>query len=716
MRGQLTEFGTADLRFTVEEAAVFLKQTMGLELDETAVATLENRTEGWVAALQLAALSLRGSEDSGRFIADFGGSNRHVADYLLEEVLSRQPPDIQTFLQQTAILERFCGPLCDAVTGTDAADGQMSPSAAVLEQLEHSNLFLIPLDAHRRWYRYHHLFAGLLQDRLLRQAGQARANDLHRRASRWFAAEGLLEEAVHHAAQAQDYEEAARLIATIQSGQLWEQSNIGLLRKWGSVIPDAVYHKVPRAAMVVSAAEMITGDFQNLYHHLDLIANVESVRGEYLLFQAILVRNQGDYIKALHLAREAGEFLDENDVETRAMALMQMAVIMFEIGELSEARKTLLFAREILESKKSSGFNMILQLDQMVILFHLEQIDFEGARRVILEEIALAEKGRNRPSPVTGILLATLGDIYYEWNQLEKAAEYYAQSHQWAERTGISDIIIPTLLGEIKLLCQRGEMEAVRPKLRQFRSLTNQSRMDNIVNQTEMIIAFFYLRLGQLDKAVQWTNKSGLNIIDRPDYSRRYYYMRLIAIRLAEYRASGSQDQIPQLLGLLDHFITVSQQAGYQHTTVELLILRAMALDIARDHIAAVQNLQKAIDMAQPGRMVRLFIDYGPALAPLLAACKGDYARLLHEALLADMRIQGLETAESESSPPLDLTPREFDVLQAIIAGLSNKEIEEKLVISHNTVRTHIKNLYNKLDVTSRTQAIKKAHDLGLLP
>ena len=715
VRGQLTEIRADDLRFTIDEAAAFLQRTMGLRLDQSAIATLESRTEGWIAGLQLAALSLQGTDDAGRFIADFGGSNRHVADYLLEEVLHRQPPEMQDFLLHTSILSRFTASLCDAVRAKQPAANHGNADS-ILRRLDEANLFLIHLDAHRRWYRYHHLFAELLQDRLLQEQGQAQVNRLHLRAAQWFEGQGVPDEAVHHAIHGQDFDEAARLMATIPSERFWEQANIGLLTSWGQTIPDTALKQHPRAAILIAWAGMITNDFRHLDHLLELCAGAEAVRGEYALIQCILVRNQGDFIQALHLAREAGEFLAEDDFARRAAALMQMAINMFNLGELASAEQSLLQARNLLATNKVIDPNIHLQIIHMQAFFMIVRADYYQAAHLFQEGIALAEQNGAHTPPMIGIMLAGLGQVSYQWNELEQAAAYYAQARDWGDRTGISDITTPTLLGEIDLLCQAGDIESVQTHLQQLRSGLAQSQLQDAIAQIELVIATYQLRLKQLEPARRWANACGLSLTDQPTFVLHHRYLILAAVRLAECRASGQNDQVPQIQTLLEGLLQLVQTADYKHDVIEVLILLTLAHNLAGDKTAALNTLQQALALAEPGSLVRVFIDAGPELAPLLAECEGIYAHRLREAFERDLAIKTDQTADSvPTSPPLDLTPREYEVLQEIVAGLSNKEIEEKLVISRNTVRTHIKNLYSKLHVTSRTQAIKKARDLELV-
>ncbi|MFN2221660.1 MAG: LuxR C-terminal-related transcriptional regulator, partial [Candidatus Promineifilaceae bacterium] len=723
VRDQLTEIGAADLRFTSEEAAAFLSQTMGLALDETAVAALEERTEGWVAGLQLAALSLRGDGDSERFIAEFGGSDRHVADYLLEEVLYRQPEDVQRFLLQTSILERFCAALCDATVTADGrppgvAAGEIGPlvtigeSQQILEYLEANNLFLIPLDGQRRWHRYHHLFAELLQDRLARDYSQAQIDQLHLRASVWFAAQGLTEEAINHAIQGQDFDQAARLITTLPSDSLWDQGNASLLKHWQELIPTGSLLRHPRSLISIAAAHLITGNAPPVYKLLALCEGIESIYGEYALLKCTLVRNEGDFRQALHLAQEAGEFLPEKEQTMRAMALMQIVNNLLRLGDLAGAERAARQARALVDRSGEVSPNTHLQVIQLQGIVSLFRADFIGAQRLFHEGLVLAERMPGGTPPMVGMIHAELGRVHYEWNELTQAKAHFNEAQSWAERTGISDIRVAVVVGEIQLACQRGDAAAAEPYLLELAQFASHSRLQDMVSQAESLVALYRLRLGMLDEAIRWANASGLKLTDRPDPTQRLNYLVLTAVRLAEVRALGLQDSLTEMSTLLQHMFQQAAAGHYRHDMIELLVLQALVLDYGGNNAAARQALKNALDLAQPGSLVRTFLDAGPALAPLLAQMEGPYALSLYRAFRQEPRAQN---DDKSAAAMLNLTPREVEILQEIVAGLSNKEIEEKLVISRNTVRTHIKNLYSKLEVSSRTQAIKKARELQLL-
>ncbi|MCP4428651.1 MAG: hypothetical protein GY803_29545 [Chloroflexi bacterium] len=710
VRHQLTDIRAADLRFTTDEAMLFLQETMGLTLSETAVSQLESRTEGWVAGLQLAALSLRNSEDVDRFIEQFMGSERQVADYLLQEVLQQQPEPIQRFLLQTAVLERFNAKLCDYLL-------ERQNSQAILATLEQSNLFIIPLDNARTWYRYHHLFAQLLRYRLQRDGSETAVANLHRRAAHWYENQNLLEEAIAHAFQIPDYEEVARLIATIPLHYMYEDGGGIQIQEWVKRLPKTLMPVYPYVAALMAGAAMLNGKLQTTYEYLDLIEEDDTTQGYKNLYRSIMTRNEsGDHQQALLLARQALAAAGE-DKTLATLARGQIAVNYYNLGQLEETDQAIMEMRQSIRGDDNAALNMQLQAIELQTINAFAQGNLHRAERLCREGIDLATQGQQSRSPLIGIMYTNLGNVYYQWNEIAQTKHYVEKALDWAHRTGISDLFTYSAFIQCNLACLRGDKEALRAALKSFTAHFNVIRMERMYATVERLAAWYWLRIGELETAVRWANASGLTLDDDPAYHEFDAYQTLVAIRLAESRQSGNRRLLPQMLSMAEKLERLVVASRHVVGLIEALTLKALILDSQND-LTAVATVKKALNLAQPGNMLREFLDWGRPMRQLLAKTVSTHpafvGRLLRE-FDEEMGETAVSSTPTANSPAIQLTARENEVLQLIASGLANKQIEETLFISKNTVRTHIKNLYSKLGVKSRTQAIKQAQNLDLL-
>lgn len=710
VRGQLTEIRAADLRFTLAEAAQFLKETMGLSLTDTAVADLESRTEGWVAGLQLAALSLRKNQDAERFIAEFVGSERQVADYLLQEVLWQQADDIQQFLLDTAVLERFNAALCDALL-------EQENSQDILDELEQNNLFIIPLDHSRRWYRYHHLFAQLLRYRLERDWPKTAVAELHRRAHRWYHQHGLLEEAIAHAFQIPDHDAVAQLIETIPLHYLYEDGGGLRIRRWIKQLPQGLVSTRPYLAVMMTGAAMITGDVQTAYTYLDLFAGEKTLQAYEDLFRSILVRNEsGDHQQALRLAQQALAPDEEDEGILSSLAWQQMATNLFSLGRMEEADEAIDEMRRSIHGQGLAALNMRLHALEMQVRSAYIQGDLDKMSRLCRLGIDLATPDQKPGTPLIGVMFAWLGILHYQRNELQKAERYVKKALAWGRRSGISDLFTYSAGTWASLACRRGDRQALQAALALYTSHLRGDKLKRTRDEVAQISAWFWLKIGDLDTAVHWADRSGLTLDDDPAFPDFDAYYTLLAIRLAQDRQAGDQKRGTEMLVLIDKLKRHAQDAHSVISLVNTLILKALILDFLDDP-TAVTILADALDLARPGQMMRPFLDWGTPLQRLLQRTDSPH-RVYVERLTAAFAAEGvMATPEPATTgkPPIHLTPREDQILHLIAAGLSNKQIEEKLFITNNTVRTHIKNLYSKLQVKSRTQAIKRAGELNLL-
>ena len=705
VRGQLNEIRADDLRFTKDEAADFLRQTMGLQLDEPAITTLESRTEGWAAGLQLAALSLRDQRDAEQRIATFSGNDRHIADYLLTEVLYQQPPEIQHFLLHTAVLERMCASVCDALLNSGDAASHLQ-SQTVLERLETTNLFLIPLDNQRRWYRYHHLFADLLREKLLRDEGEAVIQQLHQRAATWYESQNLREEAVHHAFQAEDLDYAGRLVAETAVDSLWQQGGASLIQQWTKALPTPILQTYPRAAILAAAAYLIVGDIQMSANYLDMVADQPEVEAEWHLLEAVLMRNRGQVPQALEFAQFALDSLSPDEHNLRTFAQLQLVNNFLQLAELDEAEQVIQSIRRNFDQIDVGSQLQVLRMHGIIAAL---RANFKQASAIYHEGLNL-NTATNQP--MIGTLYNGLGFLHFQKHEFELAANYYEQAMYWSQRTGITDILLDAHLGQAELACWHGDGQQALDIMTQFQQFAQRSQMSEIIEISEVLNALFHLKAGQLETAVQWANNSGLTMHDKPTFHLHNQYKLFIAIHISHGHHTGDKHQLPPLTQLAKQLLALLRQHDYNFDAIELLTWMTLLYEQQGDLDTALECLQTAVNLAQPSHIIHPFVERGPAIQTLLAQLPPTHPHYLQ-------RLQNAFTpslsATSHSPSPDALTDREQEILTCLAAGLSNKAIEEKLFISKNTVRTHLKNLYSKLGVNSRTQAIARARDLNLL-
>ena len=704
-RGHLTEIRADDLRFTTAESASFLQHTMGLDLQAQDIHTLEIRTEGWAAGLQLAALSLRGQPDPTAVIETFSGSDRHVADYLLAEVLYRQPEEIQDFLLQTALLERMCAPLCDALVASGDSPATRH-SQTILEHLETTNLFLVPLDNQRRWYRYHHLFAQLLRERVRREWDETAVCQLHQRAADWYESQSLPEEAIYHAFQAGDFENAGRLVGGTPVDGLWRQGGASLVQQWGRALPAPIIKIYPRIAILAAAAHLIVGEVQTAARYLEMAANQPEVEAEWHLLEAVLIRNRGQIPEALEFAQYALDSLAPDQHNLRTFAQLQLVSNFLELAELDDAEQVIDTIRQNFSQIDIASRLQVLRMHGVIATI---RADLHRAANIYQEGIGLAEAASQ---PMIGTLYNGLGFLHFQWHEMDQAAAYYEQAMNWAQRTGITDILFDAFLGQAELACWRGEPHIALDIMALFQQFAQRSRLSEIIEISDLLNASFHLKAGQLETAVRWANASGLAVHDQPTFRLHNHYKLFIAIRISQSRHSGEKSQLPALSQLTERLLNLLRQLNYNFDVIELLIWKTVLHEQQGDEVRALDCLQTAVDLAYKGSIIHPFVDKGSTIQALLPHLTGTHPPYIHSLLHAFTSPLSSPLSPLPSSLPDPLTEREQEVLTCIVAGLSNKAIQEKLFISKNTVRTHIKNLYSKLNVSSRTQAIARAHEL----
>ena len=738
-RGELNEVRAADLRFTPEEAASFLNEVMGLELTAQNVAELESHTEGWIAGLQLAALAMRGNADVPGFIAAFTGSNRHVVDYLAEEVLGRQPEELQTFLLETSILDRMCAALCNTVSGH--TDGQTT-----LGRLEQANLFVIPLDDERQWYRYHHLFADVLRQRL-RQEYPDLVPELHKRASGWFEEEGLVPEAVHHALAAQDWEIAIRLIEASGMTVVLGQQGQTLLG-WIDEIPEELARERPdlctiRALALVfsnrpDAAEASLQQAERCLRGDQTSDEARAILGRIAVIRAAIARFSGDLERCVVLGRRALEMLPQTEATARERASAGTnAILAYQVsGDVRPAKERPL--EEAIASFRASGAPIAL----LNGINHLARMrTLQGRLRAAVathEEAAEVASGRYGARDLVNgaAYYAGLGDIHREWNELDTAETHLRRGTDLVAGAIMveADVATHGYLSLARLQQARGRLDDALATLQEFADLARRRNFAaRLVARSEAARARIALMQDDLPAAVGWAEASGLDSEGKPSYPREEQYLTLVRVLIAQGRLDPTGSYLDDALGLLGRLLGAAEDGGRMGSIIEILALRALALQAEHDSSDALAALERALALAQPEGYVRLFLDEGASMKALLSELlktrrKGGsgakqltsltYVRRLLAAFEAPHTSTGLSVehgSQSGQSLYVGLTTREREVLELIADGLSNREIASRLFIATSTVKGYVHSLLRKLEAENRTRAISRARELHLL-
>ena len=717
-RGDLAEVRADDLRFTVEEATAYLDQAMGLALTVEHVAALEARTEGWIAALQLAALSMQGRDDPGEFIAGFAGDDRYIVDYLAEEVLQRQPADVRDFLLQTSVLTRLSGPLCDVVLGRDG--GQ-----PMLEALERANLFLVPLDERRSWYRYHHLFADVLHARLLAEQ-PGRVPELHRRAGDWHAAHGEPSEAIRHALAGGDAERAADLVELAMPAARKNRQDT-TLRHWFRQLPEEVLRNRPVLRAGYAGALLVHGELDGVEEHLSdaerWLAEAENgsgtdeavlhaVRSQVAVYRAAQARVTGDLAGTRTHARRVLDFAAAEDHLVRGAAAGLLGLAHWSDGDLVTAHGWWSESRAELEA---AGHHS----DTLGVAIALA--DIRTAQGRLRDALATYRHGLATATGHGSSVLRGAADMHVgiselccERDELAAAREHLAAGARLGEHAGLPQNRHRRRIAMARVLQAEGDLDGAEALLEEAQRLYVGDMFPD-VRPVPALRARVWLAQGRLGTALDWVRDRGLSADDDLSYLREFEHVTLARALLAEHAASGNGSSLRQAAGLLGRLLAAAQEGGRTGSVIELLVLQALALRGAGDVPAALGALDRALELAEPEGYVRVFLDEGPPLAALLSTCarRGPATGYAHRLLGA-----GAPVAEAVPAPrgPIEpLSTRELEVLRLLGTDLDGPGIARELFISLNTVRTHTKNVYAKLGVTNRRAAVRRAVELELL-
>jgi LuxR family maltose regulon positive regulatory protein len=710
---KLSELRAADLRFIPAEAAEFLNRVMGLTLRAEDIAALETRTEGWIAGLQLAAISMQGHQDISGFIQSFTGSHHFVMDYLVEEVLQQQPESVQTFLLRTSILDRLCGPLCDAVLLDPSASGQKT-----LEYLEHANLFIVPLDDERRWYRYHHLFAELLRQRLQHAAfnnngddGQAMAG-LHIRASQWYEDNGLDIEAFQHAVAAHDVERAERLSAG-KGIPLHLRGATTAILNWLSSLPTAVLNARPWLWIRHASLLLVSGQTIGVEEKLQAAEaalqaqqsaapddKTRNFLGQIAAARATLALTRYQVETMLAQSRRALEYVHPDNLTTRSSALWTLGYAYFLQGDRAAAGRAYTEAIALSQTPGNTFFTILstIGLGNVQEAQNELHLAAQTYRRVL-------QLAGDQPLQIVHEAHLGLARVLYEWNDLEAAEQHGRQAlHLARQYESVIDrfIICEMFLARLKLA--QGDVAGAAAILAQAGQSARQKNFVYRIPEVAAAQVLTLLRQGNLVTAAQLAQAHELPI------SRARVYL--------------AQGDTSAALALLESFRRQAQAKDWQDERLKAMVLQAIAFHAHGEKDKAVQLLGDALALAEPGGFLRIFVDEGLPMAQLLSAVAAhgimpDYTGKLLAIFEAEAHKKDNESHPLSASTiqPLvePLSPRELEVLRLIAQGLSNREISERLFLALNSVKGHNQKIFDKLQVQRRTEAVARARELGLL-
>jgi LuxR family maltose regulon positive regulatory protein len=701
---------------------------MGLTLSTQDIARLSDRTEGWIAGLQFAALSLQGNQDVPSFIQAFAGDHRYIVDYLVEEVLQRQPEPVRNFLLQTSILDRLSGPLCDAVTGQEEG-------SARLEALERGNFFVVPLDDKRHWYRYHHLFADVLAAHLLAEQPE-QVSTLHRRASEWYERHGLVGDAIRHALVAEDFERAADLVE-LAIPEMRRSRQDATLLGWLKALPDELFHFRPVLSVGYAYALLASGELESVHTRLRdaerwletraetgafalapsiemVVVNEEEFRqlpALIAVYRAALAQVLGDVPNTIKYARRVLDLVPEEDHLGRGAAAALLGLASWVSGDLEAAHRT--FADGLASVQKAGNISDAISGTIALADIRMAQGRLHEAMRTyersLQEAMALGEPALQGMAD----LYVGMSEIHREQNNLDVAEQHLLKSKELGEQTGFPQNQSRWGVALARIREAQGDLDGALDLLHEAEHLYVRDFFPN-VRPVAALVTRVWVAQGRLGEALGWASEQGLSAQDDLSYLHEFEHITLARVLLARSKSDGADHSMIEAMGLLSRLLKAAQEGKRTGSVIEILVLQALAHQMQGDIPAALMALQRALSLAEPEGYVRMFVDVGPPMTILLeeAAKHGitlHYVRQLLAALgLASDRTpvkQGLIEPLSE---------RELEVLRLFRTDLNGPEIARELIVSLNTLRTHTKNIFSKLGVNNRRAAVRRAEELDL--
>jgi LuxR family maltose regulon positive regulatory protein len=744
-RGELVEIRAADLRFTPDEAATYLNGVMGLVLTAADVAALEGRTEGWIAALQLAALSLQGRDDAEDFIAGFAGDDRYIVDYLVEEVLQRQPQNVRSFLLSTSIVSRLSGSLCDAVTG-------QCGGKAMLDALDRANLFLVQLDDRRQWYRYQHLFGDVLRAHLLEEQPD-RVHELHLRASAWYERNGERSEAIRHALAGRDFTRAADLVE-LAIPAMRKSRQEATLRRWIEELPGELVHVRPVLSVGHAGTLILGGELDGVESRLEdaerwldtstdthvgteassagmVVVDHEEFRGlpaTIELYRAAQALARGDVIGTVRHARQALELAPEQDQLRRGSASGMLGLASWTSGDLEAAHRAY---SDCLTGLRRAGhvadtFGCSIAMADI----RRSQGRLGDAMRTYEQALQLASEQRGSVLRGTADMYVGMSELHRERNDLPAATQHLLHSQELGEHIGLPQNPYRWRVAMARIREAEGDLGGALDLLNEAEHLYVSDYFPN-VRPVPALRARVLVARGAMGEALGWVREQGLSVDDDLSYLREFEHITLSRVLLAQAavdHADRAERPLHEATRLLERLVKAAEEGDRTGSVIEILVLQALVHQSLGDVPAALVPLQEALLLAQPQGYVQVFVDEGPPMASLLratarmaqgehkAAAPGYVRRLLAAVEKTSERTpvrQGLADLTQGLLEPL--SRRELDVLRLLGTDLDGPDIARELVVSLNTVRTHTKNIYAKLGVNNRRAAVRRAEELDLL-
>ncbi|MCU1455707.1 MAG: ATP-dependent transcriptional regulator, MalT-like, LuxR family [Acidimicrobiales bacterium] len=714
--GDLLEVRAADLRFTGDEAAAYLNDAMDLTLAAADIELLEARTEGWIAALQLAALSMQGRDDVAGFIAAFAGDDRFILDYLVGEVLDRQSTAVRSFLLETCILSRLTGPLCDAVTGRHG-------SRATLEQLERANLFLVPLDDRRTWYRYHHLFGDVLRAHLLDEDPD-QVSELHRRASDWYDKSGDHLEAITHAMAGEHFERAGQLIE-LAAPEMSQRRQEVTARRWLEALPDDVFRNRPVLAITLVGARMATGDPTGVEPLLRLVesslessipppivfdvAEFHRLPARLSMYRAALALLSGDIGGTIAHATRALDLADPTDHLGQGSATALLGLAHWATGELEAAERWYVDAIECLIA--AERFPDVLGCSLALADIQIAQGRLGDATRTF--ESGLRWTTEHPALRGAADMHVGMSEVLIDRNELDAAAQHLEASIELGEQAGLPQNTYRWRVATARLRHAHGDLDGALEMLDEAQPLYD-TDFSPPVRPVAALRARVQLARGDLDAALGWVAERALTPDDDLAYLTEFEHLTLARILLAQYVVEQDGRTLDDALRLLNRLLGTADDGHRTGSAIEALILLSSAHGAGNDVEAAIAALREALGRAEPEGHTRVFLDAGPTVASLLRSLPTHAAMTPHLRRIIAASHPAHTPTRSPSGLVDDLSPRELDVLRMLRGELSGPQIASELLVSLNTFRSHTKSIYAKLGVNNRREAIRRGTELGL--